>query len=202
MKTVFFKGMEIKAIETVYEPSDDSFLLAKNVKITRDSTVLDIGTGTGIQAINAAMQGAKKVVCTDINEKALENAKKNAGSLGLLEKLEFRKGNLFGCLKSKEKFDVMIFNPPYVPTEEKKFSDLDGGKKGRDVIDKFLEDFPAHLKQDGECFFLQTSLNGEKETRNKLGKKGFEAKKIAEKRIFFETLIVFKAKRKLKKKVY
>lgn len=193
MKTAFLKDKELTVLDNVYEPSEDSFLLAENVNIKQDAIVLDLGTGTGIQGINAAILGAKKVVCTDINRKALENAKKNANKLGFSEKFEFRQGNLFDCLNKGEKFDTILFNPPYVVSDEKKFEDLDGGKKGRETLDKFLEKFDKFLDLGGECFFLQTDLNGEKETLKKLEEKGFTAEKLAEKRAFFETLIVFKS---------
>ena len=147
--TAFFKDKELKVLENVYEPSEDSFLLAKNVIIKPGSQVLDLGTGTGIQGINAAILGATKVVSTDVNEKALENAKENAETLGFLEKIEFRPGNLFECMNKGEKFDVIIFNPPYVVSDEKKFVELDGGKKGREILDKFLEEVGTFLKKDG-----------------------------------------------------
>ena len=193
MQSVFFNGIELSVFPKVYTPSDDSFLLAEKVKVEEKDNVLDMGTGSGIQGINAAMQGAKKIVSTDINEKALQNAKKNATVLGFDKKFEFRKGNLFDCLKKEEMFDVIVFNPPYVISEEKKYADLDGGVKGREVLDSFLNGVAQHLKKEGRSFFLQSSLNGEKETVDKLKKEGFSYKVLARKKLFFEELLVFKA---------
>lgn len=193
MPFVFFKGIRLLVLSNVYLPSDDSFLLSKNVKVKRKASVLDFGTGSGIQGINAAMQGAEKVVSTDINENSLQNAEKNAKALGFGKKFEFRKGSLFDCLKKGEKFDVIVFNPPYVISEERKYADLDGGVKGREVLDRFLNGFAVHLKKEGKCFFLQSSLNGEKKTVEILEKLGFEARVVARKRLFFEELLVFRA---------
>ncbi len=192
MPSIFFKESKLFVLPKVYEPSDDSFLLAENVKVKEKESVFDLGTGSGIQGINAAMQKAEKVVSTDVNETALLNAEKNAKALGFEKIFEFRKGNLFDCLKKEEKFDVIVFNPPYVISEEKKYKDLDGGVRGREVLDEFLKGFAKHLKKGGKCFFLQTSLNGEEESVKLLEEQGFEAKVVARKRLFFEELLVFR----------
>ncbi len=197
MPFVFFKETKLFVLSDVYPPSDDSFLLAENVKVKEKASVLDLGTGSGIQGINAAMQGAGKVVSTDIDENALLNAQKNAKALGFGKMFEFRKGNLFDCLKKEERFDVIVFNPPYVISEEKKYADLDGGVKGREILDRFLKGFAVHLEKEGKCFFLQNSLNGEEETTELLEEQGFEAEVVARKRLFFEELLVFRALKEL-----
>ncbi len=99
MAVFFLEGKEFSVFPNVYEPSDDSFLLAESVSVEKNSVALDLGTGTGIQGINAAMLGTKKVVCTDISAEALRNAEHNVKKLGLEGKFEFRKGNLFSCIK-------------------------------------------------------------------------------------------------------
>ncbi len=192
MQKTLFKGKELFVFENVYEPSEDSFLLADNAEIEKGAIALDLGTGSGIQGINAATMGAKKVVATDVSQKALENAKKNAEGLGFGEKFEFRKGSLFECIKPGEKFNAIVFNPPYVASEETRFKDLDGGRNGREVLDKFLKGFAGHLKQNGKCFFLQTSLNGEAKTRRFLEKQGISGEVKARQQLFFEEIMVFK----------
>ena len=192
MKAVFWKNRKITVFDSVYEPSEDSFLLAKSIKEGHWKKALDLGTGTGIQGINAALLGAKNVLCTDASRKALRNAEENVKSACLKAVFEFRKGNLFSGIGKEEKFGLIIFNPPYVESEKAKWRDLDGGKKGREVIDRFLEQFPKHLEKEGECFFLQSSLNGIKETENALRKAGLQFKIKARKRLFFEELLVFR----------
>ena len=196
MKSFFFKGLEFRVFPDVYEPSEDSFILAENVSVKKGASFLDAGCGSGIQGINAAMQGASKVVCTDVDGNALENAMANAKKAGFLERFEFRQGNLFECLGAGEMFNVIAFNPPYMPSDGKKFGDLDGGEFGRDALDCFLNCFGTHLAPGGECFFLQSSLNGEKETGIILEGLGFEFEVLARKRLFFEELAVFRAWRK------
>ena len=64
---------------TVYEPREDSFLLQRIVKRLAKGFVLDMGTGSGIQALTAAKKkNVKKVLAVDINPKAIAYCKKNS----------------------------------------------------------------------------------------------------------------------------
>ncbi len=95
--------------------------------------------------------------------------------------------------QKNEKFGLIIFNPPYVASGSKaKYADLDGRKKGRAVLDRFLRGMLPHLEKGGKCFFLQSSLNGESKTKKLLRELGLKAGIVARKRLFFEELLVFK----------
>ncbi|MCR4336099.1 MAG: methyltransferase [archaeon] len=187
-----FRNEKYSCSKTVYYPSEDSYFLAEYIKIAKNSFVIDVGCGSGIQSINALMQGASKVTAIDLNENALESTKNNCKQAGFAKKISVLKSNLFENYSGK-KADTIIFNPPYVISDEIKYLDLDGGKKGRETLDRFLKQFPKHLKKEGVCFFLQTDLNGYKETEKTLKSMGFKHKIVAKKRTFFEELAVFKA---------
>ena len=152
-----------------------------------------MGCGSGIQALNLLFNGAGKVLAADVNEKALHATKMNCEAAGFGKKIRAKKSNLFKSISGE--FDLIVFNPPYIPTpkNETTFNDLDGGKKGREVLDRFLLQMPRHLKKGGACYFLQTDLNGTGETERKLGelKMGFEI--AARKKLFFEELLVYRA---------
>ena len=159
----------------------------------REKIVLDLGCGTGIQGLNALLLGAKKAFFVDIDKNAVANAKENAQTLGFGKSAVFKKSDLFSALKGK-KFGLIIFNPPYVDSGvKKKWLDTDGGKKGRETLDAFLEEAKAHLEKGGKIFFVQSSLNGESKTKKLLRKLAFKTEIIARKRIFFEELVVFMA---------
>ena len=192
MKKYFLKSKELYLFDSVYEPREDSFLLAESVSIKKGSSVLDLGTGSGIQGINALLLGAGKVTASDINSEALKNFSMNAEKLGF-KNFECIESNLFEKIRGK--FDAIIFNPPYIPTEKIKFIDLDGGKKGREVLDGFLEKFDGYLSKKGVCFFLQTDLNGAAETEKILKKKNLKFEIIARKKLFFEELLVFRVEK-------
>lgn len=186
----YFEGKELVVLNGVYAPKEDSFLLARSAKFRKHATVLDLGAGCGIQGINALMQGAKLVVFADVNGIALRNCELNCERLGF-ESFRLVKSDLFGSVTGK--FDAVVFNAPYAASDRIKWIEVDGGRKGREVLDSFLEQLPMHLNAGGECFFLQSSLNGEKETGKSLENKGFEWEIAARQRLFFEELVVFKA---------
>lgn len=182
----------------VYNPSDDSFLLAKHVAGFSRGRVLDMGTGCGIQAL-AAAEKADSVLAVDINAHAIECARKNAKACGLSNKIKFRKSDLFSDISPSEKFDLIIFNPPYLPTspEEKTRGPLDaawnGGKDGRKVIDCFLKQFARHLAEDGSLLLLHCDLAGTGKTIKFLEKAGFSISILGEKSVPGELLSVLLA---------
>jgi len=186
----FFRANYFDCPKDVYFPSEDSYFLAENISIEKNKTVIDVGCGSGIQSLNALMQGASKVVALDLNEKAIEATKKNCKKENFGEEIQTLKSNLFENY-SGEKADVIIFNPPYIVTDEIKYIDLDGGKNGRETLNRFLEQFPKHLKKGGMCYFIQTDINGYRQTEKTLRKNGFRFNIIAKKKGFFEELAVY-----------
>ncbi len=178
----------------VYFPSEDSYFLAESVKIRKGCSVADVGCGSGIQSLNALMKGAAKIVALDINGEAAKITVRNCEKAGFSGKIVARKSDLFE--KFRGKADCIIFNPPYVESEGIDYADLDGGRKGREVLDKFLGQMPERLDKDGVCFFLQTDLNGHAETERKLRGAGMGFRIIAKKRGFFEELAVYECRKK------
>ncbi len=188
----FFKGKMYSCPESVYYPSEDSYFLAENIKIKKGSFVIDVGCGAGIQSLNAFSKGASKVLSIDINPDAIKAVKENCIKAGFKEIASIQ-SNLFS--KCNEKADVIIFNPPYVVSDEIKYEALDGGKNGREILDEFIEQFPAHLAEKGTCFFLQTDINGYAETEKKLSNNGLKVKICAKRKDFFEELAVYECKK-------
>ena len=197
--TVKWHGIALGVPEGVYGPREDSFLLAEAVKKFAKGRVLDMGTGSGIVGIAAAKKkGAGEVVCADVSEAALRAARANAKKNGVAKKIKFKKSDLFSAVRGR--FDTIVFNPPYLPTEpdEKKFSDShtwDGGKTGRRIIDRFLAQFPAHLAPGGTLLFLSSSLSGDDKTLRALKRMGFAAETVSSESFFFEKISVVKAEK-------
>ena len=180
--------MNIEDSPMVYEPSDDTFLMLKNIKIGKGENVLDMGTGSGIIGIHCAKNGAN-VTSADINPYAVELAEKNAG----LNNVDIKvvESDLFERIKGK--FDVIVFNPPYLPTSKNERTDeeinsaWDGGKEGGQVVLGFLRNFRKYLKKNGRCYLLVSSLN--KKALKRIEK--LNGILIDEKKLFFESLKVF-----------
>lgn len=186
----------------VYSPSDDSFLLEKEVlkRNLEGCVCLDLGTGGGIQAIAMLKRGAKFIVCADINKNALKESKKNV--LNYLKEtknfdvvVRFVETDLFSKLKGI-KFDFITFNPPYVPSEKIKWVDLDGGEDGVEIINKFNAQFVGQLCLGAEVLLLISSLNNPKKLINSLERKGFFVGIISKKKLFFEELLILSIKTK------
>ena len=182
----------------VYKPSDDSFLLAKYVPRFSRGRILDVGTGCGIQAIAAAKK-AKSVLAIDINDSALTCARENAEKFKI-KKIKFLKSNLFSKLPKSQKFDLIIFNPPYLPTspKEKTRGILDaawnGGKDGRKVINRFLREFHSHLAPSGSLLMLHCDLADTGKTIKVLLRKGFTVELLDEISVPGEKLSVLHAR--------
>lgn len=95
--------------------------------------------------------------------------------------------------KIPEKFDFIVFNPPYVPSDGIKWRDLDGGEKGRVVIDRFIVKVKQHLNDGGMVVLLISSMNNIKEVLEEFRKNGFSAKLGSNRKLFFEELVVIRA---------
>ena len=182
--------------DNVYNPAEDSYLLADNLEIREGQSVLEIGTGSGIVAMYASRL-TDRITVTDINFDACELARRNFMDNGI-ENLEILFGNLFEPVKER-KFDVILFNTPYLPTEDDDVIDdtinyaFDGGVNGRKVIDLFLNEVGNHLNDGGIVQLIQSSLSGNQETLTMLDELGFIAEIKASEHFFFEDITLINA---------
>jgi len=176
----------------IYSPEEDSFLLQKILEKKLQNLLkekpnlkfLEIGPGSGIQLKTVLKLKVKKenIFSCDINPDAIKHCKK----------LKFNciNSNLFQ--KIKNKYDVIIFNPPYLPENELEPKDsklaTTGGKHGSKVINQFLKQAKNHLTKNGTILLLTSSLT------KKINWQNFKKKKIATKKIFFEELHIWELK--------
>lgn len=178
----------------VYSPREDSYLLKKWVaKLSKGKKVLDMGTGSGIQAITAKSGGAVRVLGVDKNKKAITLSKSNAKSAGY-DDIEFKYSDLF--LAVNEKFDLIVFNPPYLPNEEhldiSKDYDLVGGEKGNEISIEFLKEAVEYLNAKGFVLLICSSLSDPFEIFNYAKNFGYNYEILEEMRLDFETLYCVK----------
>jgi len=179
----------------IYEPREDSYLLQKYVdKYSNVESVLDIGTGSGIQAITAAKK-AKNVIASDINPKAVKSAKLSA-SIKKIKNITFLESDLFDKIP-KKKFDLIIFNPPYLP-KMKKVHDiaLFTGKRGSETTQKFLDKASEYLKNDGKILLINSSITNQSKIVEAVENNLFKSEILETKHIFFEDIILFLIKKK------
>ncbi|ASJ03505.1 protoporphyrinogen oxidase [Thermococcus profundus] len=188
-----YQGLRIKLHPQVYEPAEDTFLLAENLEIKEGDIALDVGTGTGIIALLMARK-ARYVLGVDINPMAVELARENA-ELNSVTNVEFRLSDLFENISGK--FDVITFNAPYLPGEPEEPIDLAlvGGKTGREVLDRFIEEVPNYLKPSGVVQIVQSSITGIEETLKRLEEVDLLGKVVARRHVFFEDIVIINAKK-------
>jgi release factor glutamine methyltransferase len=165
-----FCGLEIAVNRHVLVPRPETELLAEagweflNRLQTPDpglKTAFDFGTGSGCIAIAlAAKCPTARVVALDASAEALVMAKQNAERNQLEDRIEFRHGDGFDVLSADERFDLIVSNPPYIPSAEidtlqpevrdfDPHSALDGGADGLNFYRRLAAGAAAFLKPEG-----------------------------------------------------
>jgi len=179
---------ERRDLDQVYQPAEDSRLLAETVaeRVGDSDLVLDVGTGSGYVATVAADAGAD-VVGVDVNPLACREARENGVPVVQANLTDpFRDGI----------FDVVLFNPPYLPTPPEAERDdwmeyaLSGGEDGRAVIEPFLDGVGRVLAPGGEVLLLISTLTGDDAVVDYADARGLEATELASEKHAFERLLV------------
>jgi len=186
LKTVYCRGELVHILPCVYEPAEDTYLLLKTAweEVKPIDAVLEVGTGCGLIAKLLAKR-ARYVIATDINPFAVLNARLNG--------VDAIEANLFGGLDRK--FDLIIFNPPYLPADENMPTDWcakawDGGPSGVEVIWDFISQVCAHLTKRGKAQIVVSSLTGYRSVIERMRLEFATVKAVAEYKCFFEKLYV------------
>ncbi len=175
----------------IYSPMEDSHLLAAAVEKYACGKVLDMGTGSGIQAITAAKkEKVRSIVATDINEDALKYATAAAEKEKVAKKITFVNSNLFANVKGK--FDTIIFNPPYLP-QDKGIKDeaLYGGRHGYETLQRFIGSCNDYLADDGMVLIVFSSRTNKQKVDEAIEKSCLEREELGQEHIFFETLYIY-----------
>ena len=167
----YFMDFEFKVSPDTLIPRPETELLVEKVIETANKLydlrlttynlqILDIGTGCGNIAISLTKYiPQSRITALDISDEALIKAKQNAFDLGVSDKIDFIKSNLFDSLEYSVKYDIIVSNPPYVskidmgtlPEEvnEEPPAALYGGVDGLDFYKKIIRGAPKFLKKNG-----------------------------------------------------
>jgi release factor glutamine methyltransferase len=175
----------------IYQPAEDSYLMSRILKEQIPDLLgenpnlkfLEIGAGSGIHLETAYNLGIKKenIFSSDINKASVEHC----NLLG------------FNCIHSdlfekiKGKYNMIIFNPPYLPEDSREPRDskliTTAGKKGNEIILRFLKQAKDHLEKHGKIFLITSSLSKDVDFE----KLGYKAKEIGCEKLFFERLCIW-----------
>ncbi|MBD3397937.1 methyltransferase [Candidatus Micrarchaeota archaeon] len=191
-----FMGLNIDVFKEVYPPQEDSFLLAKHIH-SLEGNVLELGTGCGISSLsNASRNPSNYVLGVDINPYSVKNASYNARH-NRIKNAHFMHSDMFSSVP-KLRFDAILFNPPYLPEEERPSgptmldSALYSGKDGRRHTDIFLDNLEDYLLPGGSAFIVQSSLTDIPKTIGRASRMGIASEIIEEQPLFFEKLALLK----------
>ena len=190
----------------IYFPEEDSYLLAgilkkqipKILAKNKNAKFLEIGSGSGFQLQTAFNSGIKKenIFSCDINPSSVKHCKNlgfNSVVSNLFQTFERKVKRRFVATRMPiacpRKFDLIVFNAPYLPEDEREPNDskiaTTGGKKGSEIINKFLKQSKKHLAKNGRIFIVASSLT------KGINFLEFKKKIVAKKKIFFEELKVW-----------
>lgn len=166
-----FMGIDLYVKEGVLIPRPDTeTVVEKVIELARGESalnIIDMCTGTGAIAVSLARSlTGSKVYAVDISDTALECCRFNVERLGLSNRVEVVKSDLFACI-SKEllnRVDIIVSNPPYISRDEIKqlkinvrgyepLLALDGGEDGLDFYRRISKDGQKYLKKDGILAF-------------------------------------------------
>lgn len=204
--------LKLSDFEAVYEPSDDTYLLLDALafdhtqkQFDRASMALEIGCGSGVVSVFVrqlcAAPGRQLLsLATDVNRKALQVTQQTAAANSVNGGLELVQCDLIrpllplltGCV------DILIFNPPYVPTPDDEVGGAGieaswaGGQDGRRVVDRAIQPMADLLSNDGVGYLITVDDNRPEELASLFHRSGVEMRPFFRRRAHNEYLTVQK----------
>lgn len=186
-----FYGISFALSQETLEPRPDTEtlidlvlpFLKKQVKNSKKTTFLDMGTGSGAVAIAILKQIPQSyAVAVDISEDALKTATKNAKNADVIHRFTPLLSDWFDSVT--DRFDFIVSNPPYIPekdinklAKEVRLHDplraLIGGKDGLDFYRKLAHEAANYLKENG-TIAVEIGYSQEKEVYDLFEKNGFQ----------------------------
>ncbi|MBN1801499.1 MAG: methyltransferase [Candidatus Lokiarchaeota archaeon] len=208
--------------EALYYPSDDSYLLIDyfyshttpesfdGIKLEFINNILDMGTGTGIIALSFLYLKQEyqnlnpHIYASDVLESAIKCARINEKANNFQEEITFILSDLFSNFPSslKNSFDVIVFNPPYLPSSDllnetkKNDKDLcwDGGNTGIEILGDFITQLKDFLHQESSknarSYFISSSRTDSNKIDKIVEKNELKREILCKKRFFFEDLFL------------
>jgi release factor glutamine methyltransferase len=191
-KEKIIDGLTLIIPPSVYDPAEDSFLLAEKSVVKSHEKVLEIGSGSGYVTLFLAKNNpSAEFFCIDIDHIAsrttLNNAKLNSINVHVIT------SDLFYSLIHQPLFDVVLFNSPYLPVmnsplESKAWA---GGKDGLAIVKDFIQQLRFVLKENGRSYLVVSTLTDNKKLMSLLKENDFEFKIIDEVKEGRETILLY-----------
>ena len=173
-------SLRLRVLPGVWRPHSDAEMIVEvmaRYALAADADVLDMFTGSGVLSVAAERLGARSVTAVDLSLRALGttwfNARRNRAAVRV------RRSNLFDALEETATFDLILANPPYYPgaaqlARRGTARAVDGGPRGRALIDAFCRQAPRRLRPGGSILIVHGTFNGEQETLAALREEGLD----------------------------
>jgi release factor glutamine methyltransferase len=183
------EAIRLVVVPGVFRPRSDSWMLTQSLRDASPGTgadVLDLCTGSGVAAIAAARLGAR-ATAVDVSRRSVLTVRLNAVLNGVAGNVRAIRGDLFGAVPARS-FDVIVSNPPYVPSGEGELPARgpsrawEAGPDGRVVLDRICAEAPRRLRPGGRLLLVQSSLCGTETTVDRLAAGGLEARVVERRR--------------------
>jgi S-methylmethionine-dependent homocysteine/selenocysteine methylase/SAM-dependent methyltransferase len=166
----------------VFVPTQGSFLVWKHLFRTGTGAgerCIDVGCGSGILAVQLALNGAERVHAIDVERSAVANTLSNAFRNGVGERVTGAVADLFDW-RPDERFDVVVASLYQLPVDP--YSEPTGHRPldywGRTLLDHFLHLLPGLIDEDGRAYVMQLSIVGQLQTERILESQGLEARVV------------------------
>jgi release factor glutamine methyltransferase len=139
--------------EGVFSPAifNDTLFFAEELPVPAGGSVIEVGCGTGVIALQVAKRGAATVLATDINAAAVANCRTNAERHGLSEIVTARISDIFSAVAPEERFDLIFWNCPYFAAGRNDADSLECSvfDPGYESIGRYLRDARGHRSPQG-----------------------------------------------------
>jgi len=173
----------------IYQPEEDSYLIEREIrKRSKGKSFLEIGCGSGILMKAAIDSCAKSTLGVDIDSESIGYC--------IGRGLNVVKSDLFENVRGK--FDLVVFNPPYLPKDEREDSEsarvTSGGADGDEIILRFLKDAKNHVNKDGEILLLVSTLTPHSKLEREIARMKMKKEIVADEKVFMEVLEVWSIK--------
>ncbi len=159
------EGLKIKTCKGVFPPrsvfSHSSEKLHTVFGNLKNLDVLDMGTGTGVQAIQAVKDGAESVVAVDINPQAVLCAQENCRLNNVSDKVRVFESDLFSQISDQNVFDVIIANLPITDFPIEGIVEATLYDPDYKIHKQFLTDAPRYLKKGGVIIMTHINFKGD-----------------------------------------
>ncbi|KDO17024.1 methylase [Saprolegnia parasitica CBS 223.65] len=193
----------------VYEPAEDTYLFLDAIQDETPfladlipSLVLELGPGSGVVGVYTMKQLASidqpaLLLAVDINDEATACTKETA-RLNAIHNIEIVRMDLLTQLQLRHQVDVLLFNPPYVPTPSEEVGSTGieaawaGGLHGREVIDRLLPLVQHLLSPMGVFYMVIVAENRPKDIARIMAASGFSTTVVRSRQAFNERLSILK----------